>query len=46
MPENGNGHKSISEIIEEWTPVEEALDKAFYGAVLAPPGQRPNDVLR
>jgi hypothetical protein len=34
MAENGNGHKSISEIIEEWTPVEEALDKAFYRAVL------------
>lgn len=34
MPQNGNGEKSISEIIREWTPVEEALDKAFYRAVL------------
>ena len=34
MPENGNGHKTVSEIIEEWTPIEEALDKAFYRAVL------------
>lgn len=34
MSQNGNGQKSISEILREWTPVEEALDKAFYRAVL------------
>jgi hypothetical protein len=34
MSNNGNGQKSISDIIREWTPVEEALDKAYYRAVL------------
>lgn len=34
MPQDPNPHKTISEIIQEWTPVEEALDKAFYRAVL------------
>jgi hypothetical protein len=34
MSENGNGHQSISDIIREGTAVEEALDKAFYRAVL------------
>jgi hypothetical protein len=34
MAENGNGAKSITEIIREGTAIEEALDKAFYRAVL------------
>ena len=34
MAEGGNGSKSITEIIREGTAVEEALDKAFYRAVL------------
>jgi hypothetical protein len=34
MSENGNGHQSISDIIRDGTAVEEALDKAFYRAVL------------
>jgi hypothetical protein len=32
--ENGDRQKTIAEIIAEWTPVEEALDRAFYRAVL------------
>lgn len=36
MPENGNGngHRSITEIIRDGTSVNEALDKAYYRAVL------------
>jgi len=34
MAENGNGHKTITEIIREGTEIEKALDKAFYRAVL------------
>lgn len=34
MTENGNGSKSITQIIDEGTAIEEALDKAFYRAVL------------
>jgi hypothetical protein len=30
---NGNGHKSITEIIRDRTAIDEALDKAFYRAV-------------
>lgn len=30
---NGNGQKSISEIIRDRTAIDEALDKAFYRAV-------------
>jgi hypothetical protein len=33
MNQNGNGAKSIVQIIDEGTAVEEALDKAFYRAV-------------
>jgi hypothetical protein len=45
MPENG--HKTVSEIIEEWTPIEEALDKAFLSS--RPPAsrsERAHDLLR
>ena len=31
---NGNGHKTISEIIDDRVAIDEALDKAFYRAVL------------
>lgn len=34
MLQNGNGHRSITEIIDDGTAVEEALNKAFYRAVL------------
>lgn len=34
MAENGNGAKSITEIIDDGVTVNEALDKAFYRAVL------------
>jgi hypothetical protein len=34
VPENGNGHRTISEIINDGVTVNEALDKAFYRAVL------------
>jgi hypothetical protein len=34
MPENGNGQRTISEIINDGVTVNEALDKAFYRAVL------------
>ncbi len=34
MSQNGNGNKSITQIIQEGTEVEKALDKAFYRAVL------------
>jgi hypothetical protein len=34
MPENGNGARTISEIINDGVTVNEALDKAFYRAVL------------
>jgi hypothetical protein len=34
MPENGNGQRTISEIIRDGVTVNEALDKAFYRAVL------------
>jgi len=34
MAENGNGARSISEIIRDGVTVNEALDKAFYRAVL------------
>ena len=34
MPQNGNGHKSITQIIDERVEVEKALDRAFYRAVL------------
>jgi hypothetical protein len=35
MPKTPDGRqKTISEIIEEWTPEGETLDKAFYHAVL------------
>ena len=30
---NGNGHRSISEIIQDRAVIDEALDKAFYRAV-------------
>lgn len=30
---NGNGHRSITEIIDDHTAIDEALDKAFYRAV-------------
>jgi len=34
MSENGNGQRTISEIINAGVTVNEALDKAFYRAVL------------
>ena len=34
MSENGNGQRTISEIINDGVTVNEALDKAFYRAVL------------
>jgi hypothetical protein len=34
VPENGNGDRTISEIINDGVTVNEALDKAFYRAVL------------
>jgi hypothetical protein len=34
MPENGNGKRTISEIINDGVTVNEALDKAYYRAVL------------
>jgi hypothetical protein len=34
MPENGNGTRTISEIINDGVSVKEALTKAFYRAVL------------
>jgi hypothetical protein len=34
MPENGNGARTITEIIDDGVSVREALDKAFYRAVL------------
>jgi hypothetical protein len=34
MAENGNGARTISEIIDDGVTVNEALDKAFYRAVL------------
>jgi hypothetical protein len=34
MPENGNGARTISEIINDGVTVNEALDKAYYRAVL------------
>lgn len=34
MAENGNGAKTITEIIDDGVSVREALDKAFYRAVL------------
>ena len=30
---NGDGHKSIAQIIDERVAIDEALDKAFYRAV-------------
>jgi hypothetical protein len=30
---NGNGHKTISEIIDDRVAIDEALDKAFYRTV-------------
>jgi hypothetical protein len=34
MAENGNGTRTITEIIDDGVSVNEALDKAFYSAVL------------
>ncbi len=34
MAQNGNGTKTITEIIRDGVTVNEALDKAFYRAVL------------
>jgi hypothetical protein len=34
VAENGNGAKTITEIIRDGVTVNEALDKAFYRAVL------------
>ena len=34
MAENGNGSRTISEVIRDGVTVKEALDKAFYRAVL------------
>ena len=34
MAENGNGHRTVTEIIDDGVTVNEALDKAFYRAVL------------
>ena len=34
MAENGNGARTITEIIDDGVSVNEALDKAFYRAVL------------
>ena len=34
MAENGNGQRTITEIIDDGVTVDEALDKAFYRAVL------------
>jgi hypothetical protein len=34
MAENGNGARSITEIIRDGVTVNEALDKAYYRAVL------------
>lgn len=34
MSDNGNGTRTITEIIDDGVTVNEALDKAFYRAVL------------
>jgi hypothetical protein len=34
VAENGNGHRTVTEIIDDGVSVNEALDKAFYRAVL------------
>jgi hypothetical protein len=36
MSENGNGARTITEIIDDGVTVNEALDKAFYRAIRQP----------